>query len=135
MRTAETIEQQHEQGRSSIQNKRNGRGRDRRQRKVHKNSLANLRPKPWPKGKSGNPGGRPHDVAAEIARNVIEENKAAIYNGLAERAIEGNAYTFKELAERGYGKLKEHVEHSGDDLLLAALALGRKRIASDDAGS
>ena len=98
----------------------------------HPNSRAQLRPKPWPKGKSANPGGRPHDHAAEIARNVLEENKEAIYLGLTERAIEGNAYTFKELAERAYGKLKEKVELSGDDVLLAALALGRKRIASDD---
>lgn len=131
MRTADKIEEQNSQGESSTQRNRKNKRGDGRGMHGNLRSRANLRPKPWPKGISGNPGGKPgYDVAAKIARTVLEENQAAIYNGLAERAIEGNAYTFKELAERGYGKLKETIEHSGDDLLLAALALGRKRIAS-----
>lgn len=127
MRTADNIEEQNARA-STQRTRKKGIGTGN-----HPNSRAQLRPKPWPKGLSGNPGGKPgYDVAAKIARTVLEENQDAIYDGLAKRAIEGNAYTFKELAERGYGKLVEKHEHSADDLLLAALALGRKRIASDD---
>ena len=128
MRTADRIEEQNAQSESTQGTRKKGIGRGN-----HPNSRAQLRPKPWPKGVSANPGGKPgYDVAAKIARTVLEENEEAIYHGLAEAAIKGNAYTFKELAERGYGKLKEHVEHSGDESLLAALAAGRKRVASDD---
>jgi hypothetical protein len=88
-----------------------------KKRKVHPNSLKNLAP--YPKGVSGNPGGKPkYDVAAEIARAVIEGNKEAAYKGLATALCKGNAYVFKELAERGYGKLKEsrEVTHIHQDL-------------------
>jgi hypothetical protein len=78
----------------------------------HPNSLANLKIKPFPKGVSGNPGGKPqYDVAAEIARAILTENKEAAYAGLAKALCKGNAYVFKELAERGYGKLKETKEY------------------------
>lgn len=78
-------------------------------RKIHPNSLKNLAP--YPKGVSGNPGGVPkYDVAAEIARAVLEGNREAAYAGLTKALCKGNAYVFKELAERGYGKLKEHRE-------------------------
>jgi hypothetical protein len=44
----------------------------------HPNSLANLLP--YPKGVSGNPGGKPRvDVSAIIARAIIENNAEAIY--------------------------------------------------------
>jgi hypothetical protein len=126
VRTADNIEQQHAQV-ESVKPPKYKRGENPKSR-------ANL-VAPWPKGKSANPGGLPGtDVAARIARAVLEANEENIYRGLAERAIEGNAYTFKELAERGYGKLTEHHEHHADDALLAALAAGRKR-ASDGDGS
>jgi hypothetical protein len=38
--------------------------------------------KPWPKGVSGNPAGRPkNDISVEIARAVFENNPEAIYTG------------------------------------------------------
>lgn len=78
-------------------------------RGTHPNSLKNLAP--YPKGVSGNPGGKPkYDVAGEIARAVIEGNREAVYAGLAKAMIKGNAYVFKELADRGYGKLRESKE-------------------------
>lgn len=80
-------------------------------RGTHPNSRANLKIKPFPKGVSGNPGGKPkYDVAAEIARMIIEENREEAYKGLAKALCKGNAYVFKELADRGYGKLKESKE-------------------------
>ena len=70
---------------------------------------ANL--KPWPKGVSGNPGGRPkNDIAAEIARAIFENNREALYRAYRKAAMRGNAYAFKELADRAYGKLKERHE-------------------------
>jgi hypothetical protein len=67
--------------------------------------------KPWPKGVSDNPSGRAkHDIAAEIARAVFEHNAEALYYAYSKAALKGNAYAFKELADRAYGKLKERHE-------------------------
>lgn len=75
----------------------NGRGK-------HPNSLKNLRP--YAKGVSGNPGGLPGtDVAAVIARRVIEDNAEGIYQGFAKKLCSGDAHSFSVLADRGYGKV------------------------------
>jgi len=72
-------------------------------------SLANLKP-PFPKGVSGNPGGKPkHDVAAELARAIFENNPQVIYKAFLKAIARGNAYAFATLADRGYGKLKESI--------------------------
>ena len=119
MRTAETIAQQAEANPQRTENTSKGRGR-------HPNSRANLRP--FRPGVSGNPGGKPkYDVAAALARAIIEENQEEAYKGLAKALLKGNAYVFKELAERGYGKLKEKMEVSGGEELLKRLTAGRER--------
>lgn len=41
---------------------------------------------------------------------VFENNAEAIYRAMARQLIKGDARTFKILAERAYGKVKEHVE-------------------------
>jgi hypothetical protein len=93
----------------------------------HPNSRKNLRP-PWPKGKSGNPGGMPGtDLAAAIARRAFEDNPGEILAGFADQLSKGNAYAFSVLADRGYGKLKEKIEHSGVIGLADRLANIRKR--------
>lgn len=87
--------------------------------RTHPNSLANL--KPFPKGVSGNPGGKPkRDVAREIAQAIFENNVEGAYESLGKALLKGNAYVFKELAERAYGKLKEvhevtHVHEQVED--------------------
>lgn len=74
--TAQSIEEQEERkqaektGRVATQN--NGPVSGKRGR------VENL--KPWPKGVSGNPGGRPKvDLAAEIARLIFEQDGPAIF--------------------------------------------------------
>lgn len=125
MRTADSIEETKAQRGTDSQKTERGSTR----RGKHPNSRANLRP--FRPGISGNPGGRPRfDVAAALARAVIEENEEEAYKGLAKALMKGNAYVFKELADRGYGKLKERVEHSVDEDLLKALDEGRKRAAA-----
>lgn len=81
----------------------------------HPNSRKNLLA-PWPKGKSGNPGGRPKaDVARLIAQAILEENQEAAYHALGDALLKGNAYVFKELSDRAYGKVKEIHELTGAD--------------------
>jgi hypothetical protein len=74
--------------------------------------LANLKPYQFPKGVSGNPGGVPKvDVAAQLARAIIEGNQELIYKAFVKALSKGNAYCLQVLADRGYGKLKETVRH------------------------
>lgn len=62
-------------------------------------------------GEVRNPGGRPkRDIAADIARAVFETSEAEAILAFRKALLNGNAYTFKELAERGYGKLQEKKE-------------------------
>lgn len=119
MRTAQKIEERAEQ--ASTQPTRS-------KRKMHPNSIRNLKPQPWPKGMSGNPGGKPgYDVAAKIARQVFALNEKEIYEGMASGVIAGNAYTFDVVANRGYGKLKETVVHEGLEVLADRLNEIRKK--------
>lgn len=102
-------------------------GREPSKKARHPNSLKNL--KPFVKGQSGNPGGKPkHDIAREIAQAIFENDADAIYAAYAKAMRSGNAYAFTVLADRAFGKLKETVEHSTDEKLLEALRAGRKRI-------
>lgn len=87
-----------------------------------------IKPWRWQKGQCPNPGGRPkRDVAAEIARATFEKNPETIYQGLAKRLVGGDPYAFKELAERGYGKLTDKVELTSTDAIAELLAKARKR--------
>ena len=62
-------------------------------------------------GQSGNPGGVPrHDVSKEIAQAIFLNNPEMIYKAYCKMMRRGNAYCFQVLAERAWGKLKEHVE-------------------------
>jgi len=97
----------------------------------HPNSRKNLLA-PWKPGQPGNPTGKQRtDIAGIIARAILEENQEEVYKALGQALLKGNAYVFKELAERAYGKIKEHatVEHTGADG--APLAITIKLVKAD----
>lgn len=84
-------------------------------RKMHPNSLKNL-VAPWEPGHSGNPeGGRRRDVAAEISRAIIENNRKAIYEAGAAKLMAGDSYAYSVHADRAYGKMKQGIIHTGDE--------------------
>lgn len=107
MITAQTIEQ------AKAQKAESGSGA-KPKRKMNPNSLANL-VAPWTSETKPKSPGRPRDRAAELSRKIIEQNEEQIYKGLAAKAMAGDAYAFSVLADRGYGKLKQGIIHTGDD--------------------
>ena len=89
--------------------------------------------KPWPKGVSGNPGGRPkRDLSAEIAQAVFENNPEAIYRAMLRALKKGNPRVFDVLAIRAYGKVKEQVELSASQSLSDRLEAARQRMLQDE---
>lgn len=83
--------------------------------KKHRRNTSGLRP-PWPKGVSGNPGGRPkRDFAAEIARAVIEGNREAIEKAFGKKLRKGDTKAFIALSDRGYGKAPQSAAVTGGD--------------------
>jgi hypothetical protein len=107
MKTAETIEAVKADSSSKAQNsQQKTRGR-----------ADHLAPWKWKKGFCPNPAGRPkRDRAAEIAREIFEQNPEAVYKAMAKAMLKGNAYAFSQLADRGYGKLiqKQETGNPGD---------------------
>ena len=119
MRTADSIAQQAElqkAGSLKAKNLKHSRPKTRPddKRGKHPNSVKNL--KPYVRGVSGNPGGLPgYDIAAALARAVIEGSQEAAYEGFSKQLAAGNAYAFKELAERGFGPKPQQHQITGAD--------------------
>lgn len=81
----------------------------------------------WKPGQSGNPGGRPkNDLAREIAQGVFEEEPELIRQAFRKALQKGNAYVFKELGDRAYGKVKETVEVVATVRMLSDEELAKK---------
>lgn len=114
MKTAQTIEAQKAATKSLKALKLLRKGTKHKQHRMNPNSLKNL--KPFVPGVSGNPGGKPgYDVSAALARAIIEGSQVQAYHGFAKQLANGNAYAFKELAERGYGPKPQQHQITGAD--------------------
>jgi hypothetical protein len=82
--------------------------------------------KPWPKGVSGNPGGRPKktplaDACRELLNKPAPGDKSgrsyaeAIAEKLAKKALAGNIPAAREIADRAEGKARQAMEVSGPE--------------------
>jgi hypothetical protein len=47
---------------------------------------------------------------------VFENNAEALYRAFCKTAMKGNAYAFKELRDRAYGRMKETIAHQRSPL-------------------
>ena len=108
----------------------------------HRIDAYRIKPFQWKPGQSGNPGGKPKvDLAAEIARAIFENNGPAIYAAFSKALRKGDAYAFKELADRAFGRLKETHQHeispykdmSDEDLVKRVKQLERELVGSSTA--
>ena len=75
--------------------------------------------KPFKKGQSGNPKGRPKlpDIKAAMAKVLAEEKDGmdaleAVLKALRTRAIKGDVRAAQELLDRGYGRSKQSIDHT-----------------------
>jgi hypothetical protein len=75
--------------------------------------------KPFKKGQSGNPKGRPKlpDLKDAIAKVLSEEKDGitaldAILSALRAKAAKGDVRAAQELLDRGFGKSKQSVDHT-----------------------
>ena len=77
--------------------------------------------KPFKKGQSGNPKGRPKlpDIKAAMAKVLAEEKDGmdaleAVLKALRTRAIKGDVRAAQELLDRAFGKSRQAMDLSGD---------------------
>lgn len=96
-------------------------------------SLGNL--KPWQKGQSGNPRGRPKGIASAVKDRVTAEE---IVQGFVDVATDPRAKpseriaAWRELADRGWGKAPAYAAiEGGDPLELSAIAAEIQGIADE----
>jgi hypothetical protein len=97
-------------------------------------ALSCLRP-PWPKGVSGNPGGKPKKVTSALDRALNRHNVRRIAYALIGEAAAGNVQAFTAIRETIEGPLPRPVQLSGPDggpiKLAVVLAEARQRLLTD----
>jgi hypothetical protein len=98
--------------------------------------------RPFPKGVSGNPGGRPKGIAAK-AREHTDKALDVLVEGLVDSDGRIRIAAAKEILDRGYGKaltmtadVTNKIEEFDDESLDAAISVLRSAISADsEAGS
>jgi len=116
MKTAQSIEEQEER-KAARDNRNDGQTSPANtppvRERLKQRDATRIAPWRWKPGQSGNPRGGAvrHDLAAEIARAVFENNAEVLYKAFSKALRRGNAYAYKELADRAYGKMKESIQH------------------------
>ena len=111
MKTADSIEQQPERKAARHNGNSPPVGTPSVSKKSGRGDASRIAAWRWKPGQSGNPrGGTRHDLAAEIAKSCFENNAEALYKAFSKALLRGNAYAFKELADRAFGRLKERIE-------------------------
>lgn len=94
------------------------------------NSRRTLQGKPWVKGQSGNPSGRPPDPIRPLIRAKLAEHGAQVIDGIIAKAQQGDVQAARLLLEYAIGKPemaaedREALGKGGDGLMLRAL-IGR----------
>jgi hypothetical protein len=91
---------------------------------------------PWPKGVSGNPGGRPKGIAAK-AREHGDRALEVLSNALEDPDPRTRIAAAKEILDRGYGKavvmtadVTKALDEFDDDTLDAAISAVRSALES-----
>lgn len=80
-----------------------------------------IEPHKFPKGKSGNPNGRPKKLPEldKLLAEVLGEEKGgitaaqAVLRALLMKATKGDVRAAEVLLDRGYGKVKQELDHTG----------------------
>lgn len=88
--------------------------------------------RPFQKGKSGNPGGRPKVIGAlkEMARIHTAAALDTLVAGLKSESEVARLTAANSILDRGYGKASQHIELDAGDELTRRLADALKRNGS-----
>lgn len=76
--------------------------------------------KPFVKGQSGNPAGRPPEISKAMAKLLVQEKNGinaleAILRSVLNEALKGNIHAAKLLLDRAYGMAPQKHELTGSD--------------------
>jgi len=85
--------------------------------------------KPFQKGQSGNPGGRPKEIREikELARQHTTAAISTLVRSLRAKSETARVVAANSILDRGYGKAAQHIELDAGDELIRRLNEAMKR--------